>query len=613
MATLRLPRVLGPVFYFDLVRLARRRRYFVLRTAYSVLLASLLMLLFFSDYVSGRARQSAQALADVSEQFFYVIVFIQMTAIFCLTPAYTAGALGEEKDGQTLEYVLTTDLTNKEIVLGKFAARILNLLLFVLVSLPVFAALQLLGGLSPVLILAFFAATLFTILSLGSLTMLCAVYATRTVTALWSTYGLLFFYGFLWLFGRWIWAYFDAYPETKNLADWISIYVLVPLEAGNPFMSMMTVAQEVLRGADFAQAVMRQLGIYALFHVIVAVVAAMWAVARVRAVYLRQRYGIAAKRTTSARLHPWKIWRPALGHWHPLIWKELFFARGKTTWLHRLFNVVVFLTALTPVAFFFVLFLHPQHWEPQELAEAMNWRTRICGTGVQLLALLAIGYWAASTVANEKTRLTWDSLMLTPLPASEIYFAKWFGSLAAPKSLYILLAIFWGLGVATGGIWPPLVPLMLAAFAAYAIFMASLGMVCASTQLLRSLTLTILAGLFSLGFYWCLCACFLAFIPIPIFDLFDHDIVGFLLGFNPTLVMGLLPCTEKQMRDVLSSPKPLGLVSAGILVGVIVYALLALVLYFSGKARFLVLTGRVEWTAAKRRAFAAHSLPPSNA
>src|SRR5438094_417338 len=82
------------------------------------------------------------------------------------TAAYTAGAISEEKEHRTLEYLLATDLRNREIVLGKLASRLANLALLVVAGLPVLSLLQFLGGVDPDLMLATFALTGLTMASL---------------------------------------------------------------------------------------------------------------------------------------------------------------------------------------------------------------------------------------------------------------------------------------------------------------------------------------------------------------------------------------------------------------------------------------------------------------
>ena len=93
-------------------------------------------------------------------------------AVALLTPAYVAGAIADEKDRKTLEFLLATDLRSREIVLSKLASRLANLTLFVLTGLPILSLIQFLGGVDPNLVLAGFAVTALTMAGLGGLSIL---------------------------------------------------------------------------------------------------------------------------------------------------------------------------------------------------------------------------------------------------------------------------------------------------------------------------------------------------------------------------------------------------------------------------------------------------------
>ena len=67
-------------------------------------------------------------MAALRQTFFYTVPGHPVrTVILLLTPAYTAGAVAEEKERRTLEFILATDLRNREIILGKVLSRLLNL------------------------------------------------------------------------------------------------------------------------------------------------------------------------------------------------------------------------------------------------------------------------------------------------------------------------------------------------------------------------------------------------------------------------------------------------------------------------------------------------------
>src|SRR5882757_4283527 len=141
-------RFLGPVFWYDLVRVARRQPLALWRTGYGLGLLLALFLLYFTAFPGAWlggyvANKDASAFATL---FFDVFTAIQFAAVILMTPALTANAIAEEKGNNTLIFLLTTHLTNREIILGKLATRLLQVGLLILTGLPTLALLQLMGG-----------------------------------------------------------------------------------------------------------------------------------------------------------------------------------------------------------------------------------------------------------------------------------------------------------------------------------------------------------------------------------------------------------------------------------------------------------------------------------
>src|SRR5271165_790050 len=151
-------KLFGPVLFYDMVRAARRGRYILARCAY----AALLLLFLWSTYNTSAYRygfysRSATPLwvnADLAQSFFETLMIVQLVAVLLLTPAYVAGAIADEKNCKTLEFLLATDLDSREIVLSKFVSRLANLAIFILTGLPIISFLQFLGGIDPNLVLA---------------------------------------------------------------------------------------------------------------------------------------------------------------------------------------------------------------------------------------------------------------------------------------------------------------------------------------------------------------------------------------------------------------------------------------------------------------------------
>ena len=99
-----------------------------------------------------------------------------------------AGAIADEKERRTLEFLLATDLRDREILFGKLASRVGSLLLFLLAGLPILGLMQFFGGIDPDLVLAGFAATFATVLSLAAVGIAASVLSRKVRDAIALTY-----------------------------------------------------------------------------------------------------------------------------------------------------------------------------------------------------------------------------------------------------------------------------------------------------------------------------------------------------------------------------------------------------------------------------------------
>src|SRR5947209_10204371 len=149
-------RLLGPVFRYDLVRVARRQPLALWRAAYGLGLLLALFVLYVTalpDAWLGGTVTDKDA-AGFATRFFGVFTAVQFAAVILITPALAANAVAEERANNTLPFLLTTHLTNREILLGKLTTRLLQVGLLVLTGLPVLGFMQLLGGVEPALVVA---------------------------------------------------------------------------------------------------------------------------------------------------------------------------------------------------------------------------------------------------------------------------------------------------------------------------------------------------------------------------------------------------------------------------------------------------------------------------
>lgn len=197
--------VVGPLFFYDLVRLARRGRSTLLRCVYALALFGNLFIAYHNrfpghDLLSAPfTPQNTVRPADLSllaEEFVYSILWLQTAAIFVLTPAYLAGALAEEKERRTLELLFTTHLSDREIVLGKLAARLAHLAGVLLAGVPLLVLTQLWGGVDIHLLTAAFVVSAFNLLSVGAISIFCSSVCPTVALGMLASYlltGVLFF------------------------------------------------------------------------------------------------------------------------------------------------------------------------------------------------------------------------------------------------------------------------------------------------------------------------------------------------------------------------------------------------------------------------------------
>ncbi len=179
---------MGPLFYYELVRLARKGRSTLLRCAYAVAVFGALYYAYRQRFprqdlwdalIASRPVVPVPEMARLAEGFVYAILGVQTAAVFLLTPVYVADAVVGEKERRTLELLLTTRLRDREIVLGKLAAGLAHLGGILLAGLPLLAMTQLWGGVDIVALLLAFAATGLNLFFIGAL---CAYVSTQTRT-----------------------------------------------------------------------------------------------------------------------------------------------------------------------------------------------------------------------------------------------------------------------------------------------------------------------------------------------------------------------------------------------------------------------------------------------
>jgi ABC-type transport system involved in multi-copper enzyme maturation permease subunit len=597
-------KLFGPVLFYDLVRSARRSRTFLVRTGYLSILLLVLCWMYFAwvphGHVGGPIHSSQ--IAEFSMLFFATFMAAQLVLVIILTPAYTAGAIAEEKERKTLEFILATDLRNREIVLGKVVSRMAHLSLFLLAGLPVLSAVQFVGGFPPLALLLGYAGTGVTMASLACLSIFASVVCRRTRDAVLFVYLVILAYLAVSFFAQYLASQYAAAMSFPSTAEWTSPLtlddVLSAVQAGNPLLVMQRLSP---RGNLDLDAMPAALGSYSIFHGLLAGACLFAAVGLLRRASLKEprtpRLAAQKKRT-----------RPPVGE-RPMIWKELWLERlVRRRWLVGGTLLVLFLLSFFPALTLLVRYYddvaavrlgfgrrgYSAPWDM--LGKEINHWLRIVGTLVAVLGHTGVGVRAATSVRGEHDRDTMTGLLTSPLTSEEILFAKWLGSVLSIRWFALWLAAIWCVGLALGGLSPLAVVPLVVAYVVYAAAVASLGLwfsvVCRTT--LRAILATMVTGLVLCVGHWLPWMCLISCVSGPGKPL---QLLAELQGaLTPQVVMAAyFPMRAEDFERVTSDPleHPLWLMFLGAS-GVACWGVFAWVVWLKTNERFKKVGGRID-------------------
>lgn len=211
----------GPLFSKELIELSRRRRYYFLRVVAGLgVLLLVLNLQMKAHYIPVTASSvgTTAYYAIMARSIFNSWALGVTTGLVLCVPAITCGLVAGEKQSRTFDTLLTTMLTDREILLGKVASRFFVIMWMVASTLPVLAIVSLYGGVDwsyiAFAMLSLVATTLFA-------TALSLYYSTVTDKAYTAQFRTYLFLGVVW--------YFIPYgiPQLLGIggvANWLGLY-----------------------------------------------------------------------------------------------------------------------------------------------------------------------------------------------------------------------------------------------------------------------------------------------------------------------------------------------------------------------------------------------------
>jgi ABC-type transport system involved in multi-copper enzyme maturation permease subunit len=230
---------IGPVFTREVITASRRPRLYVSRAAY---VAGLLVLMC-TAWLLLTGTQIVRNVSDMARfgaLLFQILAPLQLALATFFSAVLAASGVAQEKDRRTLVLLLLTNLTNSELVLGKLLASMLNVLVLLASSLPLFLLAVLFGGVSFAQVGRVFAVTLATAVVAGSLGSTLALWREKTFQALALTVLALVF----WLVAG------EVVARGAVGASWLGISTVTWAAALSPWQAILTATRPLIDRQD---------------------------------------------------------------------------------------------------------------------------------------------------------------------------------------------------------------------------------------------------------------------------------------------------------------------------------------------------------------------------
>ena len=556
----------GPILTKELRVSSRRRRNYVLRSAYLAVLTVFIVLVWMATVRWESNRDYAYRVSRMAIAGRTIIVWIawfQFIVIQIVTVVMLSTSISEEVYAKTLGVLMTTPINSFQIVIGKLFSKILQLLLLLAASLPMLAVLRVLGGVPWDFVVASLCITLTTALLVASVTMFFSIlFRWAFVSILMSMGALAAFYGLVPLI-------VGLFVTAMRLHDNEFLGSLLTLLANyNPVTMMFFLTFEMLEPGQFLRGAPKSFffawWVNCLISLGLASLILAACVAMVRRVGLRMVAGATGAGPSSAAaiaasagpaLAPvlealdtpataspaapafaTAAWTPPPARrvrvreikGSPIIWREL-----RSTWLKR----SVLFWVLTGVGFWLLLLIYALVAWAEHSAFTRNDGHIGFIVVYTIIGALATCVLAATNITSEKESRSWELLLCTPLGDWHILLAKFVGALRRCVPLWLLPIAHILLFSLAGLCHVALLPMYLLIAGGMVVLLVGAGMYFGS-RFRRTTTAVMLNIALALGLWAALPLCTALLAEATHSDL--RETVGYVIDANPVFQTGIV-------------------------------------------------------------------------
>lgn len=178
----------NPLLTNELRLRTRNWRTYTMIAIYLLILGGLGLLNFSSSL--WEIRHGFADLALIGRRVFMFLSILQFIMIYFLVPGFTANAVTSERERQTLDLLICTQLSPRNIIFGKLVAALSVVVLTIIASLPIYAFVFLLGGVTLAEVLKLIFVYLATAFIYGSMYIFLSSKFKRSQSTVIFSYGL---------------------------------------------------------------------------------------------------------------------------------------------------------------------------------------------------------------------------------------------------------------------------------------------------------------------------------------------------------------------------------------------------------------------------------------
>jgi len=181
---------INPIYLKEIKIGVRTKKAAIILLLYNGFLALFGLFFFYLTFDAG-SRYTGRI--DYSEilSLYLVIVAVEFGLVLFTVPGLTSPTISGEREKQTLDILLTTSLSPRQIIIGKLASSISVMILLAISSLPILALVFSIGGITMLDFAEFLVLIIVTAVFIGSIGIFFSTLYKRTTPATVSSYGAI--------------------------------------------------------------------------------------------------------------------------------------------------------------------------------------------------------------------------------------------------------------------------------------------------------------------------------------------------------------------------------------------------------------------------------------